>query len=67
MTWREPLFFNIVEYGIGLFDFLLRFGLHDSAQAKAQAIEHGGHTAVSLGHAHWSMTHSHTRAISPSW
>src|SRR2546428_14174112 len=27
----------------------------------------GGHTAVSLGHAHWSMTHSHTRAISPSW
>lgn len=43
MTWREHLFFNIVEDGIGLFDFLLRFGLHDSAQAKAQAIEHFGH------------------------
>src|SRR6266478_167703 len=22
---------------------------------------------MSLGHAHWSMTHSHTRAISPRW
>jgi hypothetical protein len=43
MTWREHLFFHIVEDGIGLLDFLLQFGLHDSAQAKAQAIEHFGH------------------------
>src|SRR5499433_2380979 len=26
----------------------------------------GGHVAGSLGHAHWSMTHSHTRATSTS-
>src|SRR5215471_14206900 len=26
-----------------------------------------GHTAMSLSHAHWSMTHSHTRATSISW
>src|SRR5215468_6466572 len=27
----------------------------------------GGHVAGSLGHAHWSMTHSHTRATSTNW
>src|SRR6266446_430423 len=28
----------------------------------------GGHAAAgSLGHAQWSMTHSHTRAISTNW
>jgi hypothetical protein len=26
-----------------------------------------GYAAVSLGHAQWSMTHSHTRATSISW
>jgi hypothetical protein len=27
----------------------------------------GGHVAGSLGHAQWSMRHSHTKAISVSW
>jgi len=27
----------------------------------------GGHAAGSLGHAQWSMRHSHTKAISVSW
>jgi hypothetical protein len=26
-----------------------------------------GHVVVSLGHAHWSMTHSHSRATSSKW
>src|SRR5215831_10796270 len=27
----------------------------------------GGHVTGSPGHAHWSMTHNHTRAMSTNW
>ena len=43
MTRLARLFFYVVEDGVGLFDLLLGFGLHDLAQPKAHAIEHFGH------------------------
>src|SRR6266571_6159641 len=40
---RGRLFFDVVEDGVGLFDLLLRLGFDHTPQAKAQAIQHGGH------------------------
>src|SRR5712691_9959356 len=43
MTRRARLFFYVVEDGVGLFDLLLGFGLHDLAQPKAHPIQDLGH------------------------
>src|SRR5712691_11428953 len=43
MTRRARLFFYVVEDGVGLFDLLLGFGLHDLAQPKAHPMQDLGH------------------------
>src|SRR4029434_8104153 len=43
MRWLARLFFDVVTDRFSLSELLVRLGLHDLAQSKAHAIEHGRH------------------------